>query len=111
MATAHRAPAQRTAGVGEALTLLRLIASGLSEAHRLGIIHRDLKPSNILPRRQAQRRDDPRLWDRWRGGIPPVVTQTGVIVGTPGIHVAGAGSRPTRSHAGQRRVLAGLPDV
>jgi len=34
--------------IPEALTLLRLLASGLAEAHRLGIIHRDLKPENIM---------------------------------------------------------------
>ncbi|HNN92462.1 MAG TPA: protein kinase [Pseudomonadota bacterium] len=70
-------------GVGEALTLLRLIASGLSEAHRLGIIHRDLKPSNILLRGGKLSGATILDFGIARGGILPVVTQTGVIVGTP----------------------------
>jgi serine/threonine protein kinase len=69
--------------VGEALGLLRLVASGLSEAHRLGIMHRDLKPSNILLRNGKLSGATILDFGIARGGILPVVTQTGVIVGTP----------------------------
>jgi len=31
-----------------ALALMKQVASGLAEAHRMGILHRDIKPSNIL---------------------------------------------------------------
>ncbi|MDB4142884.1 protein kinase [Akkermansiaceae bacterium] len=31
-----------------AVTLIRSVASGLAEAHRLGMVHRDIKPANIL---------------------------------------------------------------
>jgi len=31
-----------------ALALMKQVAAGLAEAHRLGILHRDIKPSNIL---------------------------------------------------------------
>lgn len=37
----------------DALSIVRQIASGLSEAHALGIVHRDIKPSNILLRQLA----------------------------------------------------------
>ncbi len=69
--------------IGESLSLLRLIASGLSEAHRLGIMHRDLKPSNILLRNGKLSGATILDFGIARGGILPVVTQTGVIVGTP----------------------------
>ncbi len=35
-------------GVSEALSVLRSMASALSEAHENGILHRDIKPSNIV---------------------------------------------------------------
>lgn len=69
--------------IGEALSLLRLVASGLSEAHRLGIMHRDLKPSNILLRNGKLSGATILDFGIARGGILPVVTATGVIVGTP----------------------------
>ncbi|MBL9007903.1 MAG: protein kinase [Myxococcales bacterium] len=69
--------------IPEALTLLRLLASGLAEAHRLGIIHRDLKPSNILLRHGKLSGATILDFGIARGGILPVVTQTGIIVGTP----------------------------
>jgi serine/threonine-protein kinase len=35
-------------GVGEAVTLLRALASALAHAHERGVAHRDIKPSNIM---------------------------------------------------------------
>ena len=69
--------------VPEALTLLRLLSSGLAEAHRIGIVHRDLKPSNILLRHGKLSGATLLDFGIARGGILPVVTQTGIIVGTP----------------------------
>ena len=34
--------------VQESLRILRQIARGLREAHKLGVVHRDLKPSNVM---------------------------------------------------------------
>ena len=31
-----------------AVTLIRSVASGLAESHRMGLVHRDIKPANIL---------------------------------------------------------------
>ncbi|OGD19734.1 MAG: hypothetical protein A2Y69_06860 [Candidatus Aminicenantes bacterium RBG_13_59_9] len=38
---------------GKVISVGRQIASGLSEAHRLGIVHRDLKPQNIMVDREG----------------------------------------------------------
>jgi serine/threonine-protein kinase len=38
----------RSLAVQDSLRILRQIARGLREAHRLGVVHRDLKPSNIM---------------------------------------------------------------
>jgi serine/threonine protein kinase/Tfp pilus assembly protein PilF len=34
--------------VGTAVSIIKQICEGLSEAHRLGVVHRDLKPGNIM---------------------------------------------------------------
>ena len=34
--------------LGRAVALVRQVAEGLDEAHRMGIVHRDLKPDNIM---------------------------------------------------------------
>ncbi|HEY3819144.1 MAG TPA: serine/threonine-protein kinase [Polyangiaceae bacterium] len=38
----------RALPVAESLRILRQIARGLREAHKLGVVHRDLKPSNVM---------------------------------------------------------------
>jgi serine/threonine-protein kinase len=38
----------KEASLGEKLALLKGVASGLAEAHRMGVIHRDLKPQNVI---------------------------------------------------------------
>lgn len=45
---ADRLRASGSVSPGEALRILRPIARGLREAHKLGAIHRDLKPSNVM---------------------------------------------------------------
>ena len=84
----------------KAVGLARQIAEGLAEAHRLGVVHRDLKPQNVM----IDKDGNAKIMDfgiarslHTRG-----VTGTGVIIGTPGVHGAGAGRgpryRPPRRH-------------
>ena len=67
---------------GEAIEILRKIASGLHAAHRKGIIHRDVKPANVLFRADGT----PLLSDF---GIAKDLTSeadltaTGMFVGSP----------------------------
>src|SRR5262249_55060948 len=60
------------------LKVMRDVASGVQEAHRLGLIHRDLKPSNIL----LETRD---------GSIHPFVLDFGLVreLGAEGLTVTG----------------------
>jgi eukaryotic-like serine/threonine-protein kinase len=39
---------EKQLGVGEAIDIMRAVASALTYAHRQGIVHRDIKPENIL---------------------------------------------------------------
>jgi eukaryotic-like serine/threonine-protein kinase len=68
---------------GRAAALVEALAQGVAEAHRMGIIHRDLKPGNVLLAADGT----PKITDF---GLAKSLTedsgltQTGVILGTPG---------------------------
>jgi len=69
-------------GLGTTLKIIRQVAEGLSEAHRMGVVHRDLKPSNIM----IDRAGNARIMDFGiaRSAKIKGITRAGVIVGTPG---------------------------
>jgi len=66
---------------GKAIYIAKQVATGLTEAHRLGVIHRDLKPQNIM----IDEDGNARIMDF---GIARFVdsdklTGSGVMIGTP----------------------------
>jgi hypothetical protein len=67
---------------GRALDLMKQVAGGLGEAHRMGILHRDIKPSNIL----LTSRGWAKLADFGLAKRPDVdlsVTRPALVLGTP----------------------------
>jgi len=68
-------------GVGTAISIIKQVCEGLSEAHRIGVIHRDLKPSNIM----IDREGDVRIMDFGiaRSLKEKGLTSAGVMIGTP----------------------------
>jgi len=68
-------------GVRTAVTILKEVCEGLTEAHRLGIVHRDLKPSNIM----IDREGNVRILDFGiaRSMKGKGITGAGVAIGTP----------------------------
>jgi eukaryotic-like serine/threonine-protein kinase len=72
--------------LADCMTMLRCLAEALGLAHRRGVIHRDIKPSNLFLR--EGRVDRVALLDfgiarRTSAERTQVITQTGVLVGTP----------------------------
>jgi eukaryotic-like serine/threonine-protein kinase len=71
----------------EALAIAAQIAEALDTAHRQGIVHRDLKPANIKLREDGiVKLRDFGVANVTEASLPaatPVVTKTGMIVGTP----------------------------
>ncbi len=71
----------RHLSMSTAVSIVKQICLGLTEAHRLGIVHRDLKPSNIM----IDKNGSVRIMDfgiarlyREKG-----ITEAGVMIGTP----------------------------
>jgi len=64
-----------------ALAIIRQMAEGLAEAHRLGVIHRDLKPANVM----IDREGNVRIMDFGiaRSLTARGTTSVGTVIGTP----------------------------
>ena len=67
------------------LLVMKQIAYGVHEAHRMGLIHRDLKPANVMVMTTEEGRNRPFVLDFGlaRFGFNPDMTMVGEIVGTP----------------------------
>jgi serine/threonine protein kinase/Tfp pilus assembly protein PilF len=68
-------------GVGTAISIIKQVCDGLSEAHKTGVTHRDLKPSNIM----IDKEGSVRIMDFGiaRSLKEKGITGAGVMVGTP----------------------------
>ncbi len=68
-------------GVGTAISIIKQVCEGLSEAHKTGVTHRDLKPSNIMVDKEGK----VRIMDFGiaRSSTAKGLTGEGIIIGTP----------------------------
>ncbi|MEM9594130.1 MAG: ABC transporter substrate-binding protein [Acidobacteriota bacterium] len=75
----------------QAVRLMRQICDGIGAAHRSGLIHRDLKPDNIFVASAPGEHEQVKILDfgiaravEGEGAQQTRLTQTGLIMGTPG---------------------------
>jgi serine/threonine-protein kinase len=66
---------------GQAISIVKQVCEGLTEAHKLGVVHRDLKPQNIMVDREGYAR----IMDFGiaRSLESKGITVAGMIIGTP----------------------------
>ncbi|CAN5823062.1 hypothetical protein BH24GEM1_BH24GEM1_25090 [soil metagenome] len=81
---------ERQLAVDAALQIARETARALDYAHQHDIVHRDIKPENILLTRDGSTMVADFGIAREVGGDDHL-TQTGMAIGTPGLHEPGAG--------------------
>jgi serine/threonine-protein kinase len=74
----------------EALRITRQILKGLEHAHEAGVVHRDLKPENVMLVTHGDESDFAKVFDfgiaklAHGAGAAEDLTQSGLVVGTPG---------------------------
>jgi serine/threonine-protein kinase len=89
MTLAQRIDARAPLPADETLRLLRQVARGLREAHKLGAVHRDLKPSNIMLVPDEEGGEAVKILDFGIGkllgspGEEQELTQEGAFLGSP----------------------------
>ncbi|HEY6462831.1 MAG TPA: serine/threonine-protein kinase, partial [Polyangiaceae bacterium] len=84
---AQRIKARGPLQVQESLRILRQIARGLREAHKLGAVHRDLKPSNVILVPDEDGGEVVKILDFGIGklmdDVDQEITQEGAFLGSP----------------------------
>ncbi len=79
---------ERQLPINEAVRIAREVASALDYAHRQGVIHRDIKPENVLLHDGQALVADFGIALAVQQGRRQRMTQTGLFLGTPPLHVA-----------------------